>query len=115
MEGARGSQVLQEDPVSRGCLEVERDVGAGFSPEGLEVQRGGGATEGGGIPVTPFRNRGGRSFKSIHVLVARQRIKDQSVIASYFFVKSNCLPQKIVAFYGKIYFYFIFKLFIEDN
>lgn len=33
-----GSQVLQKDPMSGGCLEVEGDVGAGFFSEGGEVE-----------------------------------------------------------------------------
>lgn len=52
-----GAQVLQKDSMSGGSLKVERDVSAGFSSEGREVEVGGRAGEGCCVPVVPFRKQ----------------------------------------------------------
>lgn len=45
------AQVLQEDPVAGGGLEVEGDVGTRLPSEGGEVQVGGRRVEGSSVPI----------------------------------------------------------------
>lgn len=52
--------------MTGGGLKVEGDVGAAFTAKGLEVQRGGGADEGGSVPEVSFRKHSRKKLGFSH-------------------------------------------------
>lgn len=65
------SQVLQEDAVRGGGLEVEGDVGAGLPSVQGEVEVGGGATEGRCVPVVALKDEPERDVRKSTGLLER--------------------------------------------